>query len=150
MCTLKHEFGFVSQELGIPTHFFIYECSAEPSIRTSILALVYGSLVILHLLALYFAFQTRKVKVKGLNDAKYIAITVYTTTTVITIILVTSFSLSGYVNVYATIYSAGICLGASLMLGFIFVPKVYQIMLLSNGGLQTLSSDGVAVQGSRG
>ena len=85
---------------------------------------MYGILAILHVFALYFAFQTRKVKVKGLNDAKYIAITVYVTTTVIVVVLVTSFSLSAYVNVYAIMNSAGIWVDATLILGFIFVPKV--------------------------
>ena len=54
--------------------FYTYECSSHLWIRLSMQDVIIFGIVILLLCALYLAFQTRKVKVKGLNDAKCIAI----------------------------------------------------------------------------
>ena len=112
------------QDLGIVTEFSIYQCSSHPWIRYSILATIYGCFGFLQVCALYFAFQTRKVKVKGLNDAKYIAMIVYITTIVLLITLVTSFALSNYINIFASVYSIGIWVTATVILGVMFIPKV--------------------------
>ena len=112
------------QNLGILTEYSIYECSSHPWIRYSILATVYSCLGFLHICALYFAFQTRKVKVKGLNDAKYIAMIAYITTIVLLVTLATSFALSHYINIYAVLNSLGIWISATVILGFMFIPKV--------------------------
>ena len=115
-----------TQDLGFITEFFIYQCSSHPWIRYSILAVVYGCFGFLQICALYFAFQTRKVKVKGLNDAKYIAVIVYITTNIVLVItLVMSFALSNYVNIFASVYSIGIWVTATVILGVMFIPKVY-------------------------
>ncbi len=63
-------------------------------------------------------------KVKGLNDAKYIAVVVYITTIVLIVTLVTSFALSSYVNIFASVYSIGIWVTATVILGVMFIPKV--------------------------
>ena len=66
-------------------------------------------------------------KVKGLNDAKYTAITVYFTTIAILLSLITTFVLSKYINAFAIIY--GLCTWATptIVLGVLFIPKVYSI-----------------------
>ena len=112
------------QDLGITTEFFIYQCSTQPWIRYSILAIIYGCFGFLQVCSLYFAFQTRKVKVKGLNDAKYIAVIVYITTIVLAATLITSFALSSYINIFASVYSIGIWVTATVILGVMFIPKV--------------------------
>ena len=108
------------------TKFSIYQCSAHPWIRNSILATIYGCFGFLQVCALYFAFQTRKVKVKGINDAKYIAVIVYITTIILVITLVTSFALTSYVNIFASINSIGIWVTATVILAVMFIPKVYR------------------------
>lgn len=90
-----------------------------------VLAIVYGYMLILQMFALYFAFQTRKIKVKGLNDAKYIAMIVYVVGILIIINVINTFALPKYVTVYAAIYSTCIWLSAAAVLGITFVPKVY-------------------------
>ena len=112
------------QDLGITTEFSIYQCSSQPWIRYSILAVIYGCFGFLQVCSLYFAFQIRKVKVKGLNDAKYIAVIVYITTIVLVTTLVTSFALSSYINIFASVYSIGIWVTATVILGVMFIPKV--------------------------
>ena len=79
---------------------------------------------ILQICALGFAFQTRKVKIEGLNDAKYIAAFVYTTSIVLGMMFISSIALYSYINVHSVIYSFGACLAISAVLGFMFVPKV--------------------------
>lgn len=68
-------------------------------------------------------------KVKGLNDAKYTAITVYFTTIAILLSVITTFVLSKYINAYAIIY--GICTWATptIVLGVLFIPKVQRILV---------------------
>ena len=102
----------------------MYQCSSDLWIRYFILAVIYVYMAILQASALYFAFQTRKVKVKGLNDAKYIAIIVYTVGILILINLVTTFALPTYVTVYATIYGTCLWISATAVLGLSFIPKV--------------------------
>ena len=80
----------------------------------------------LQIFALYLAFQTRKVKIKGLNDAKFIAIMVYVVTLVVIVTLVSTFALTNYVNIYAVVYCVGLAISGSLILGLTFIPKVNQ------------------------
>ena len=85
----------------------------------------------LQICALYLAFQTRKVKIKGLNDAKFITVMVYVVTLVLIVTLVSTFALTNYVNIYAVVYCVGLTISGSLILGLTFIPKV-DIVLLFN------------------
>ena len=49
--------------------------------------------MILQVIALVLAFSTRKVKVKGIDDAKYIAAAVYVTSIVLVVVIVATYSL---------------------------------------------------------
>lgn len=86
--------------------------------------MIFTSFSFLQACALYLAFQTRKVKVKGLNDAKYTTITVYITTIVMFLTVIITFTLSGYVNAYVIAYGGGIWITATIILGLMFIPKV--------------------------
>ena len=61
---------------------------------------------------------------KGLNDAKYIAGFVYTTSILIAITFISGVTLSEYINVYAAICSFGFWFVNSSVLSLLFVPKV--------------------------
>ena len=74
--------------------------------------------------ALIFAFQIRKVKIKGLNDAKYIAIAIYITSVILACIIVSTYSLRDYVNAYATVSGLGFVIGTTMVLALVFVPRV--------------------------
>ena len=52
----------------------------------------------MQILALLLAFRTRNVKVKGLDDSVYIAASVYVTSIVLTVIIVSTYTLRDYVN----------------------------------------------------
>ena len=80
--------------------------------------------MVLQVIALVFAFATRKVKVKGLDDSKYIAAAIYVTSIVLAFAIITSYSLRDFVNTYPTLFCTGFLIGTTVILGLVFVPKV--------------------------
>lgn len=74
--------------------------------------------------ALYLAFQIRKVKIKGLNDARSTTSMVYVVTLTIIVTLVSTITLMDYVNVYVVVYCVSLAISGSLILGLTFIPKV--------------------------
>ena len=88
------------------------------------MAVLYGYKMLLQIIALVFAFATRKVKVKGLDDSKYIAAAIYVTSVVLAIVIVTSYSLREFVNAFAALFCTGFLIGTTVILGLVFVPKV--------------------------
>ena len=81
---------------------------------------------------------------KGLNDAKYIAGFVYTTSVLIAITFISTVTLSEYINVYAAIHSFGFWLANSSILGLLFIPKV--IILLHGIIVITISESDIKSQ----
>ena len=86
--------------------------------------LLYGYKGLLQVIALILAFSTRKVKVKGLNDSKYIAAAIYVTSIVLAVTMVSTYTLMDYVNVYPAVVGLGFLLGTTMILGLVFVPRV--------------------------
>lgn len=82
--------------------------------------------MVLQLCALYLAFQTRKVKVKGLNDAKYTATVVYFTTIIMFLSIILTFTLPNNITTYniTITYGVGIWICSTMLLAIMFVPKV--------------------------
>ena len=88
---------------------------------------------ILYVCALRFTFRLRKVKIKGLNDAKYITASVYTTSILIAITFISTLTLSKYINAYGAIYSFVFWLCTSAILGLLFMPKVIATVAVTFG-----------------
>ena len=74
--------------------------------------------------ALVLAFSTRKVKVKGLDDAKYSAAAIYVTSIVFAVIIVATHSLNDFANAFPALFCTGFLIGTAVILGLVFVPKV--------------------------
>ena len=87
-------------------------------------AVLYGYKGLLQAIALILAFRTRKVKVKGLDDSKYIAASIYVTSIVLAVIIVSTYTLMDYVNVYPAVVGMGLLIGTTMILGLVFVPRV--------------------------
>ena len=88
-------------------------------------AVIIFSVFILQLCTLYLAFQTRKVKVKGLNDAMYIAVVVCIITIVMLATIILTFTLlSTKITTYTAVYCIGIWISTTTILVIMFVPKV--------------------------
>ena len=82
--------------------------------------------MILQVVGLILAFQTRKVEVTGLNSAKFVASLVYTSSILLVILSVVVFSMREFINFTAAIFDGGILLMAGLFLGLTFLPMVGQ------------------------
>ena len=93
-------------------------------------AVLFGYKGVLQVLALLLAFRTRNVKVKGLDDSVYIAASVYVTSIVLTVIIVSTYTLRDYVNAYPAVVGMGLLLGTSAILGLVFIPRVRFVLVL--------------------
>ena len=93
------------------------------------MGILYGYKAVLQVIALIFSFSIGKVKIKGLNDAKFITIAVYVTSIVTAVIFVSLYSLKTYLNLYATLFSFGFFVGTTFILALVFLPKVYALFL---------------------
>ena len=113
---------FLLQEREIVTLYFTYICSSTA--RDIFLGVLYGYKMVLQVVALVFAFATRKVKVKGLNDSKYIAAAIYVTSIVLAVIIVATYTLKDFVNAFPALFCTGFLIGTTVILALVFVPKV--------------------------
>ncbi len=117
--------------MGIIYEYYLYTCSSTS--RDITLGILYGYKGVLQAIALLFAFQIRKVKVKGLNDAKYIAGAIYVTSIILVVTIVSTFALSESVIVYPVVFGLEILLGTTAILVLAFVPKVRLMPWLRSG-----------------
>ena len=105
--------------------YFLYVCESDG--QDVLYAVLYGYKGLLQAIALLLAFRTRKVKVKGLDDSKYIAASIYVTSIVLAVIIVSTYTLMDYVNVYPAVVGMGLLLGTTMILALVFVPRVSYI-----------------------
>ena len=76
------------------------------------------------LIGLFLAFETRKVKIKSLNESRFIVMSIYGTVVVSIALTPIGFVLENYPNVQYGIIGIMILLSTSLILGLLFVTKV--------------------------
>ena len=88
------------------------------------MGILYGYKMVLQVVALLLAFSIRKVKVKGLDDAKYIAAAIYVTSLVLAMVIVAVYTLSDFINGFAALFCTGILLGNTVVLILVFIPLV--------------------------
>jgi len=72
--------------LAITTFYFTYLCNSTA--REVFLGILYGYKMVLQIIALVLALSTHRVKVKGFNDAKYIAAVIYVTSIEVALIII--------------------------------------------------------------
>ena len=80
-------------------------------------------------IGIFLAFQTRKVKVKVLNDAKQVTAIIYVTSVCVVLIILTTFALGAFINVNAALFCFSIAAASTAFLILIFIPKVGQFSL---------------------
>lgn len=104
------------------TKHYIFVCdSTAEKIAIGILFVYKG---ILQLLAFFLAVCIPRVKVKGLNDAKYIVAAVYVSSLGLVLATLTQFTLTEYINTFTALYSVATCFSSTAILGLLFIPKV--------------------------
>lgn len=109
--------------IGYKLQYYVYICDSP--CRYIQLGLIYAYKAVIQVLALYLAFRTRKVKVKGLNDSKYIAATIYVTSIILAVLIVGSLTLNHYVNITAALFGTCLMVFTTVVLGLAFIPKVF-------------------------
>ena len=97
-------------------------CTSEGSLTW--LPVLFGYKGVILLAGLFLAFETRKVKIKSLNESRFIAMSVYGTVIVSVTLTPIGFILQSFPNVQYGIIGLMILVCISLILGLIFVIKV--------------------------
>ena len=118
------------------TLLYIQLCSDKG--RGITVAFLYGYKMFLQIVALIFAFSIRKVKIKGLNNAKYIAVAVYVTSMVSAIVFVSTYTVNNYLNTFVSLVSTGFFIGTTTILGLVMVPPVSVICTVVKCGRKIL------------
>ena len=118
-CTVTIRFSFF-QKTAVVYNFFLYVCQSNGPL----FAVLFGYKALLQLTTLILAFCTRKVKVKGLNDSKYIAAAIYITSIVLAVNIVSFYTLKDHANVFPAVNGMCYLLGTTMILVLVFVPKV--------------------------
>lgn len=109
----------------MPTDHFILAHESKVYYITA--GILYGYKGILQLLALLLAFRTRKIKVKGLDDAKSIIAAVYVSTVGLVLLAISTYFLKGeYVNGYVVVRGISVVVITSIMVALLFIPIVSQ------------------------
>lgn len=111
------------QETRVPTDYFIL--FHESQVYSIIAGILYGYKGVLQLLALLLAFRTRKIKVKGLDDAKSIIGAVYISSVGLVLMVISTYLLKGeYINAYVMVRGCCMVLITSAVVALLFIPLV--------------------------
>ena len=112
------------QPLNVSIKFYILLCdrTSSPNYYWQILIFVY--LALLQVIGIVLAFQTRRIKFKGLRDSKFIAAIIYISSIVLVVLALVTFTLRVYINVSGGIYAGGVLILTTMFLSLIFIPKV--------------------------
>ena len=113
-------FLYILQANDLPA--IIRVCSSKDS--SIWLPAFFASKGIILLAGLFLAFETRNVKIKSLNESRFIAMSVYGAVIVSIALTPIGFALENFPNLQYGIIGIMILLSTSLILGLIFVAKV--------------------------
>ena len=103
-------------------HVLVCFVASSPSFFWEIVTFAY--LAVLQIIGLVLAFQTRKVKLQGLNDSKFVAAIIYISSIMLVVLALVTFSLRTYINIGTGISVFGIFSLTTISLALIFIPKV--------------------------
>ena len=117
---------FITQQLEVLTDHMIYK---YPSLVHQVfVGLLYAYKMFIQLAALLLALCTHNIKVKGLDDAKYIIAGIYITTINVLTSAMTTYALSEYLSTYTAMFVLLTFFATSLILALVYIPKVQACM----------------------
>ena len=79
----------------------------------------------MQIVAVFLAFITRRVKIKALNESKYITLISYSTALIIIVLLICAITLDNSIDATAGVFGGLIITSATIILAAEFVPKVW-------------------------
>ena len=101
---------------------------------------IFAYLAVLQIVGIVLAFQTRKVKLQGLRDSKFVATIIYISSIILVAIALVTFALRAYINVGNGIITVGVFSLTTTILALIFVPKVSSYTSTSFIGVYVVAS----------
>ena len=122
------------QSLGVEEQYFVWVCYETSSPNFFWRIFIFTYLAILQIVGILLAFQTRRVKVKGLNDSKFVAAIIYISSIVLVALALVTFALRTYINIGTGVFVAGILTLTTIFLALNLVPKVgkFKSMILKS------------------
>ena len=119
-----HLMTYTTQKFGVREFNYVWVCyeASSPSFYWQIFAFAY--LAILQIIGIVLAFQTRKVKMPGLRDSKFVAAVIYISSIILVVLALVTFTLRTYINIGTGIIATGIFTLTTTFLGLVFIPKV--------------------------
>ena len=124
----------------------VYQCYTE-TIHTIYLTVTFVYLAILQIIGIVLAIQTRKIKIKLLNDSKYIAAVIYISSIALFFIGSNVIIPDQFINIEEALFSGSILVGTTFFLALVFIPKVqyiqYMCVCLYLGIVQLQGSFGI-------
>ena len=91
---------------------------------------LYAYILITQFVSVFLAFKTRKVKIKALNDARYITVIIYATTIIVVVMIVCAVLLSDHLNADGAVFGGLLYIFTTIVLSVLFIPKVLQILAI--------------------
>ena len=118
------------QTLDVKEKYYVLVCyeTSSPTFFWQITIFVY--LAILQVVGMLLAFQTRRVRMKGLKDSKFVATIIYISSIVLVALALVNFGLRSFINAGTGITVAGIFTLSTMILGLNFIPKVSACLIL--------------------
>lgn len=104
--------------------YYIWVCHGPSKAARYMRVLIFLYLAGLQIAGIILALQTRKVKHFGLEDAKYVAATIYVSSLMLMVIVLDAFVLDVYLNTSGILWAACVVTLTTAILLLIFVPKM--------------------------
>ena len=112
------------QELGITEIYCFWQCIGGDPVAYYYQIIFYVVILIIFGIALVVALLTHTVKMKVLNDSRWIAAIVYVGVPLVIVFFALRFVLAPWLHLSGAIYCIGLFVPSLIFLGFIFIPKV--------------------------
>ena len=107
----------------------VWQCTAgNNSNIVNIVIFVY--LAILQIIAVVMAIKTRKVKIKALNDSKYIVALIYVSSVTLVITATVTLALGALINVTELFFTGSLFIATTAFVCLTFIPKVWTILCI--------------------
>ena len=103
--------------------FKVYKCFPRTA-QTIWLGVTFAYLALLQIIGIILAIQTRKVKIKLLNDSKYIAALIYISSIALLLIMIVTLLPLNLINVKEGVFSGSLLVATTIFLALVFIPKV--------------------------
>ena len=101
----------------------VYLCFPE-TLQTAWIGIIFSYLALLQIIGIVLAVQTRKVKIKVLNDSKYIAALIYISSIALVLITAISQAPLTLIDLEEGMFSGCLLLATTMFLVLVFIPKV--------------------------